>query len=110
MTVFVFVMVDRIFALWVVSVKARRILNRRRGKGDTRNLQHRAIEVIERDYGFIQAVILLLSYLFLGLLLIVQRAFILNEIGKVGFAFFGFLVSMSVSMLNGFIENLDAKP
>ncbi len=100
---------DRTFALWVVSVKARRILNKRRDKGDASNIQLRAIEWIEKDFLFVLAVILLLSWLVLGLLQTVQPGLILNEVGRSGFALIGFIVSVSSSILNGFIEKLDAK-
>jgi hypothetical protein len=70
----------------------------------------RAIEWIERDYGFVQAIILLFSYLVLGLLQTVQPGLIQNEAGRAAFALIGFLVSVTSSSLNGWIEKLDAKP
>jgi len=110
MTGFGLLVIDRTYALWVVSVKARRILAKRSQKNDPPTLQQLSIEWIERDYGFVQAAILLGSYIALGLMQTVKPELILNEVGRVGFALIGFVVSILSSTLNSFLEKLDARP
>lgn len=110
MTGFGLLVIDRTYALWVVSVKARRILAKRGQKNDPMTLQQWSIEWIERDYGFVQGMILLGAYLALGLMQTVKPELILNEAGRAGFALIGFVVSVLSSTLNSFIEKLDARP
>jgi hypothetical protein len=110
MTGFGLLVIDRTYALWVVSVKARRILAKRSLKNDPMTIQQWSIEWIERDYGLVQAVILLGAYLALGLMQTVKPELILNEAGRAGFALIGFAVSVLSSTLNSFIEKLDARP
>lgn len=109
-TGFVLFVIDRTLGLWVVSLKARRILAKRVSKNDPDTVSQRAIKWIEADYGFVQAAILLLAYVFLGILQTVQPDFIVNDVGKAGIAFIGFFVSLLSTTLNSFIEKLDAKP
>jgi hypothetical protein len=110
MTGFGLLVIDRTYALWVVSVKARRILAKRSLKNDPMTIQQWSIEWIERDYGFVQGVILLGAYLALGLMQTVKPELILNEAGRAGFALIGFVVSVLSSTLNSFLEKLDARP
>jgi hypothetical protein len=110
MSGFGLLVIDRTYALWVVSVKARRILAKRSLKNDPKTIQQWSIEWIERDYGLVQGMILLGAYLALGLMQTVKPELILNEAGRAGFALIGFVVSILSSTLNSFLEKLDARP
>ena len=106
-TAFLLLVLDRLAVLYVVKVKAEKVLAKNpTTTNGRRKFQKQALEILDADYWLILAIALLAAFGLLGWMQIDDREIISNDIGRVLFAGMSFLLSIAGTMMNLCVERL----
>lgn len=103
---FLLLVADRSFVLASIRVKAEKTLVKHQADG---SFEQRILDKFVKDFQTLAMGILLLSFGLLGMMQIIQKEILANDIGRAGFAVFGFLLSVVGTLLNLLIERVELR-
>ncbi len=105
-TTFVFIVVDRLLLLAALRFKAIRILMK---SANGVAFERWLLQFFTKEVGTIVTTILLTCFLILGLMGILSRESISNEVGRVVFGAIALALSVFGTLLNGCMERIDLR-
>ena len=106
LTGFLLLIVDRTYALTAIRIKAQRILKKRPPDVD---FERKLLSFFIAEIPLIVCGITLISFLVLGLMQVLYRDGLSNDVGRAVFGAISFVVSVGGSSLNVCLERIDLR-